>query len=60
MALGWIFEGLRKHRVIASVDPRNQPCMTLLAGIGMRQEAHFIESLPAGAGWVNDVIFAMH
>ena len=58
-ALGWIFEGLRKHRVIASVDPRNQPCMTLLAGIGMRQEAHFVESLPAGAGWVDDVIFAM-
>lgn len=58
-ALGWIFEGLRKHRVIASVDPRNQPCMTLLAGIGMRREAHFVESLPAGAGWVDEAIFAM-
>ena len=59
VTLGWIFEDLRKHRVIASVDPRNQPCMTLLARIGMRREAHFVESRPAGAGWVDDVIYAM-
>ena len=58
-ALRWIFEDLRKHRVIASVDPRNQPCMTLLAGIGMRREAHFVESLPDATGWADDVIFAM-
>ena len=58
-ALGWVFEGLCKHRVIASVDPRNQPCVALLAGIGMRREAHFVESLPDGAGWADDVIFAM-
>ncbi|WP_430390552.1 GNAT family N-acetyltransferase [Dyella sp. 20L07] len=47
------------HRVHASVDPRNAPSMALLRALGLRQEAHFRESLLFRGEWVDDVIFAM-
>jgi RimJ/RimL family protein N-acetyltransferase len=59
VALDFVFGGLRKHRVIASVDPRNAPCAKLLQGLGMRCEAHFRESLPDGDGWADDLVYAM-
>ena len=62
-ALGGLFRALFGrldiHRVHASVDPRNVPCMALLQAAGMRQEAHFRESLWFRGEWVDDVIFAM-
>jgi RimJ/RimL family protein N-acetyltransferase len=51
-ALGW-------RRMHASVDPRNAPSMALLQALGMRQEAHFRESLWLHDEWVDDVIFAI-
>ncbi|NUO73476.1 MAG: GNAT family N-acetyltransferase [Frateuria sp.] len=50
--LGW-------RRVHASVDPRNVACLTLLRALGMRQEAHFRESLWLHGEWVDDAVFAM-
>jgi RimJ/RimL family protein N-acetyltransferase len=50
---------LHKHRVIASVDPRNEASLRLLRRVGMRQEAHFRESLQFGGEWVDDVVFAV-
>ena len=58
-ALGYLFDGLHKHRVVASVDPRNLACLKVLEKIGMRQEAHFRESLWLGDAWVDDAVFAM-
>jgi RimJ/RimL family protein N-acetyltransferase len=37
VALDFAFGGLRKHRVVASVDPRNLACMRLLEGLGMHR-----------------------
>jgi RimJ/RimL family protein N-acetyltransferase len=51
-ALGW-------RRIHASVDPRNASCMALLQSLGMRQEAHFRESLWLHGEWVDDVVFAI-
>lgn len=48
-----------KHRVIASVDPRNAPSLALLRRIGMRQEAHFRRSLWFKGEWVDDLVFAI-
>lgn len=53
------FGRLGIHRVHASVDPRNTPSMALLAAVGMRQEAHFRESLLFRGEWVDDVVFAL-
>ena len=54
-----LFGRLDIHRVHASVDPRNAPSMALLQAVGMRQEAHFRESLWFRGEWVDDVVFAM-
>lgn len=50
---------LRKHRVFASVDPRNKASIALLRRLGMRQEAHFRESLWFKGEWVDDVVFGI-
>ncbi len=57
--LGHLFGPLEKHRVIASVDPRNLPSMALLERVGMRQEAFFRQSLWFDGEWADDVIFAL-
>lgn len=49
---------LGKHRVTASVDPRNLASMALMKGVGLRQEGHFVKSLWIKDTWVDDVIFA--
>ena len=50
---------LGRHRVHASVDPRNLACLALLRSLGMRQEAHHRESLWLHGEWVDDVVFAL-
>lgn len=59
VALDFVFGGLRKHRVVASVDPHNVACMRLLEGLGMRREAHFRKSLRDGDGWADDLGYAL-
>lgn len=48
-----------KHRVFASVDPRNMASIALLRRVGMRQEAHFRQSLWNKDAWEDDLIFAI-
>jgi RimJ/RimL family protein N-acetyltransferase len=57
--LGFLLGPLRKHRVFASVDPRNAACMAVLERVGMRQEAHFRESLWFKGEWVDDMMFGI-
>ena len=57
--LDHLLVALQKHRVFASVDPRNQPAIALLQRVGMRQEAHFRESLWFKGEWVDDMVFGM-
>jgi len=55
----FVFGQLGRHRIHASVDPRNLACVAMLRALGMRQEAHHRESLWLHGEWVDDVIFAM-
>jgi RimJ/RimL family protein N-acetyltransferase len=57
--LEYVFERLGKRRVYGSVDPRNTRSLKLLERAGMRQEAHFRESLWFKGAWADDVICAM-
>ena len=57
--LAYLFKKLNKHRVIASVDPRNIKSINLLERIGFRKEAHFIKSIFMDGEWVDDIIYAM-
>jgi RimJ/RimL family protein N-acetyltransferase len=56
---GYLFNELGKHRVYASVDPRNTASIALLERLGMRREAHFVESLWFKGVWADDVIYAL-
>ncbi|MBM7131438.1 GNAT family N-acetyltransferase [Dyella mobilis] len=57
--LDFLFGSLKAHRVHASIDPRNLASAALLRSLGMRQEAHFRESLKWHGEWADDVIFAL-
>lgn len=57
--LGHLLGSIRKHRVFASVDPRNEPSIALLRRVGMRQEAHFRQSLWFKGEWVDDMVFGI-
>ncbi len=57
--ISFLLGPIRKHRVFASVDPRNAPCITVLERVGMRQEAHLRESLWFKGEWVDDMIFGI-
>jgi RimJ/RimL family protein N-acetyltransferase len=57
--LDLLFVRLNKHRVMASVDPRNLASMALMTRLGLRKEGHFLQSLWLKGEWVDDVVFAM-
>lgn len=57
--VNYLFGALKKHRVIASIDPRNMPSIRLIERLGFRKEAHFKESYFLRGEWVDDVIYAM-
>lgn len=57
--LGHLLGTVQKHRVFASVDPRNESCIALLKRVGMRQEAHFRQSLWFKGAWVDDMVFGV-
>lgn len=47
------------RRLVGSVDPRNTASVALCRALGMRQEAHHVESYWFREEWVDDVIFAL-
>ncbi len=58
--LSYAFKDLKKHRIMASIDPENIAAERLLKRIGFRKEAHFIESIFMNGKWVDDVVYAMN
>ena len=57
--IDYVFTDLKKHRIVASIDPDNISSLRLLNRLGFRQEAHFVESMFIQGKWVDDVRFAM-
>lgn len=54
-----LFSQMGKHRVTASVDPRNLPSIRVLEKLHFRKEAHFIESYRMNNEWVDDAVYAI-
>lgn len=54
----FLFGTLNKHRIVASVDPRNTASIRLMERLGFRKEAHFKESYYQRGEWVDDIIYA--
>ena len=57
--IDYAFNELKKHRVIASVDPDNVSSVKLLERTGFRKEAHFIKSYRMNDAWYDDCIYAI-
>jgi len=57
--LKFLFLKLNKHRVIASIDPRNEKSIRVVERLGMRKEAHFRKSLLINNEWVDDLVYAI-
>jgi RimJ/RimL family protein N-acetyltransferase len=57
--LDHLFTTRSRHRVFASVDPRNGPSVALLERVGMRREAHFHQSLWFKGEWADDLVYAL-
>lgn len=57
--VNYLFFTLNKHRIIASVDPRNTASIRLIQRLGFRKEAHFKESYYLRGEWVDDIIYAI-
>ena len=57
--LGYLFDTLEKHRVTASLDPRNAPSAAVLEKLGFRKEAQFRKSYFMDGEWCDDWVYAM-
>ena len=57
--LHYTFQTHGLHRVIAVTDALNAPAAALLKRSGMRQEAHFVESVFFKGEWGSELLFAM-
>lgn len=57
--IDYLINHLKKHRIIASIDPKNIDSIRLIERLGFRQEAHFKKSLFFHGEWVDDVIYAL-
>ncbi|HEY0232195.1 MAG TPA: GNAT family protein [Dokdonella sp.] len=58
-AIDLAFRSWGYRRLVGSVDPRNTASMALCRSLGLRQEAHHVESYRFRGVWVDDVIFAL-
>ncbi len=56
--IDYLFGELQKHRIIASIDPRNTGSLRLIEKLKFRKEAHFKKSILINGEWVDDLIFA--
>jgi RimJ/RimL family protein N-acetyltransferase len=57
--LGYIFNVLNMHRVIAITDVRNKPSIKLLEKVGMRKEGHFIKNIWYKGEYTDEYLFAL-
>ena len=55
----YLFEELDKHRITASIDPRNEGSIKLVEKLGFRKEAHFKESIYQDGEWLDDLVYAI-
>ncbi len=55
----YLFKTLDKHRIIASIDPRNEGSIKLVERLGFRKEAHFKESILQDGEWLDDLVYGM-
>lgn len=53
------FEGLDLHRIIGRCSAHNLASAKLLERLGMRREAHFVDSMLIKGSWREELVYAM-
>ena len=54
-----LFKVLYKHRIHASLDPRNTASAQLMERLGFRKQAHFKQSYYFKGAWTDDVVYGL-
>jgi aminoglycoside 6'-N-acetyltransferase len=57
--LDYLFSERGKHRVTADCDVRNDEVVALLDRLGMRREAHHLQSAWWKGEWVDEYVYAI-
>lgn len=57
--IGLLFDDLKKHRIVATVDARNASVVRLLEKQGFRREAHYRENIFFKGAWSDEYSFAL-
>ncbi|PWK08363.1 GNAT family N-acetyltransferase [Tumebacillus permanentifrigoris] len=57
--LSYVFTGLRKHKVIAFADVRNEKSIRLLERVGMRREGQLLENYMSKGQWVDEYQYSL-
>ena len=57
--LGYLFGTLRKHKVVAYADVRNDRSVRLLERVGLRREGFMRENYMVHGRWVDECFYAM-
>lgn len=57
--LSYAFNDLKKHKVIAFIDVRNEKSIRLLERVGMRREGHFLENYMSKGQWVDEYQYSL-
>jgi RimJ/RimL family protein N-acetyltransferase len=57
--LGYVFDGLGKHRVTTVTASENHAAAALFRRLGFRQEAHYVENVWFKGAWGSEYLFAL-
>lgn len=57
--ISYLFLKLEKQKIVASIDPRNQPSIKLFERLGFIQEALHEKSLFINGEWVDDLVMEL-
>ena len=57
--IDYLFDELGKHRIVASIDSRNQPSIRLIERLGFRKKGLIKENSELNSEWVDDLIYAI-
>lgn len=58
--LGYAFDKLHLHRVVATCQPENAPSYRVMEKLGMRREGHFVQCIPGKDGtWWDEYFYGI-
>jgi RimJ/RimL family protein N-acetyltransferase len=57
--VGFLFEEMSIHKIIARTDPENLGSIKILEGIGFRNETHLKRSVKIRGEWKDDLVYVI-